>query len=92
MVAEGSFLGEGDDPGAVLPGGLQHPVGVVAVQVHAGGGRLGKDPQLGGEVVLKIGVLNGGDVVHADVQKHGGGKLQVLQPGHTSGPGWRPPW
>ena len=78
MVAEGSFWEKVMIRGQFFRAASSS--GVVAVQVHAGGGRLGKDPQLGGEVVLKIGVLNGGDVVHADVQKHGGGKLHVLHP------------
>ena len=53
---------------------------MVGVQVHAGGGRLRKDPQLGGEIVLKVGVLNGRDVVGADVQEDGGGELHVEHP------------
>ena len=76
----GVLLGEGDDPGAGLPGGLQDPVGVVGVQVDAGGGGLAEDPELGGEVVLKVRVLDGGDVVQADVQEDGGGELHVHHP------------
>ena len=76
----GVRLGEGDDAGAALPGRFQHPVGVVAVQVHAGGGGLGEDAELGGKVVLKVRVLDGRDMVHADVQEHSGGKLHVLHP------------
>lgn len=72
------LLGEGNHSRAALPGRLQHPVGVVAVQVHAGRGGLGKNPQLGGKIVLEIRVLNGRDVVHADVQEDCGGKLHVF--------------
>ncbi len=53
----------------------QHPAGVVTVQIDAAHVGLGKDVQLGGEVVLKVRVLNGGDVVVADVEKAGGGKV-----------------
>ncbi|CCY27433.1 unknown [Firmicutes bacterium CAG:114] len=74
------LLGEGNHSRAAPPGRLQHPVGVVAVQVHAGRGGLGKNPQLGGKIVLEIRVLNGRDVVHADVQEDRGGKLHVFHP------------
>ena len=68
------LLGEGDDLAAARLGGGQHPAGVFAVQIDAPHLRLGEDPQLGGEVVLKVGVLDGGDVVQADVQEAGGGE------------------
>ena len=69
------LLGEGDDGAAPLLSGLEHPLGVVAVQIHAGDAGLGEDLQLGGEIVLKVRVLDGGDVVGADVQKAGSGKV-----------------
>ena len=70
-------LGEGDDRPSAVPGGPQHPVGVVAVQVDAADPGLGEDLQLGGEVVLKVRVLDGGDVVLPDVEKAGGGKFRA---------------
>ena len=48
---------------------------MVAVQIDAVDGPLAEDPKLGGEVVLKVGVLDGGDVVVADVEKGGGGEI-----------------
>ena len=48
---------------------------MVAVQIHAGDAGLGENFQLGGEIVLKVRVLDGGDVVGADVQKAGSGKV-----------------
>ena len=67
--------GEGDHRPAAVPGGLEHPAGVVAVQIDAAQVRLGENPQLGGKIVLKVRVLNGRDVVVADVQKTGGSKV-----------------
>ena len=52
-------LGEGEQGPARRPGRLQHPSGVVTVQVDTVDGPLGKNFQLGGEVVLKVRVLNG---------------------------------
>ena len=69
------LLGKGDDGRSGGLGGLQYPLGVVAVQVHTADVGLGKDLQLGGKVVLKVGVLDGGTVVVADVEEAGGGKL-----------------
>ena len=75
----GVLFREGDEPGGA-GGGLQHPAGLVGVQVdHCQAGVL-EDAQLGGEVVLKIRVLDGGDVVVADVQEHGGGELHAHHP------------
>ena len=71
----GVLLGEGNDGRSGGLGGLHHPLGVVTVQVHAADVGLGKDLQLGGKVVLKVGVLDGGNVVVADVEKARGGKL-----------------
>ncbi len=68
-------LGEGDDGPARGPGRFQHPVGVVAVQVDAVHRPLPEDAQLGGEVVLEVRVLDGGDVILPDVQKAGGGEV-----------------
>ena len=69
------LLGEGVDRLAAGPGGLQHPVGVVAVQIDAADPGLGENAELGGEVVLKVRVLDGRNVVLADVQKAGGGEV-----------------
>ena len=66
-----------------LSGGLcrlQDPVGVVAVQVDAVHRPLLEDAQLGGEVVLEVRVLDGGDVVLADVQEAGGGEVGTQGP------------
>ena len=53
---------------------------MVAVQVHAVDRPLGKDLQLGGEVVLEVRVLDGGDVVVPDVEKAGGGEVGAQGP------------
>ena len=45
-----------------------------AVQVNAGQRRLGEELQFGVEIVLKVRVLNGGNVVVPNVEKGGGGK------------------
>lgn len=74
MSASGSFWEKVMTWRAARLGGGQHPAGVFAVQIDAPHLRLGEDPQLGGEVVLKVGVLDGGDVVQADVQEAGGGE------------------
>ena len=42
---------------------------MVCLQVDNGLARLAKNPQLGGKVILPGGVLQGGDVVAADVQE-----------------------
>ena len=73
-VGLGVPLGEGEHGLAGLPGGLQDPAGVVAVQIDAVYPRLGEDLQLGGKIVLKIRVLHWGDVVVADVEEAGGGE------------------
>ena len=76
-VRLGILLGEGDHR---LPGGLgggEHLGGVVAVQVDAVHLGLAENFQLGGEVVLEVRVLDGGDVVVADVEKTGGGKFRT---------------
>ena len=72
------LLGEGEDPGAVLPSGVEDPGHLVGVQVHHRQVGVGEDLQLGGEVVLKIRVLNGGDVVVADIEKDGGGEIHAV--------------
>ena len=69
------LLGEGNQTLSRLPGGGQHPFGVVAVQVDAVDRPLSEDAQLRGEIVLKVGVLDGGDVVIADVEEAGGGEV-----------------
>ena len=48
--------------------------GVFAVQIDAPHLRLGEDPQLGGEVVLKVGVARWGRCGPADVQKQAAAK------------------
>ena len=73
-VGLGVPLGEGEHGLARLPGGLQDPAGVVAVQIDAVHLGLGEELQLGGEIVLKIRVLHRGDMVIANVEEAGGGK------------------
>ena len=68
----GVVLGEGDEPPAGLPGGVEHVLHPLGVQVDHGQGGVAEDLQLGGEVVLKVGVLDGGDVIVADVEEDGG--------------------
>ena len=47
----------------------QDAVGVVGVEVDHGAAALLEDLQLGGEVILEVLVLDGADVVEADVQE-----------------------
>ena len=56
-------------------GGGQDAVSVVAVQIDAVNLSLGKNPQFCGKIVLKVGVLDGRDVVVADVEEGGGGEV-----------------
>ena len=69
-----SLSPEGIDGLAGVLCGLQDLGGVVAVQIDAADIGLREDFQLGGEVVLKVGMLDGGDMVGADVQEAGGGE------------------
>ena len=73
----GVLLREGDNGLSRGAGRRQHPVGVVTVQVDAVYRPLLEDAQLRGEVVLEVGVLDGGDVVLTDVQKTGCGEVSA---------------
>ena len=68
-------LGESKHRPASLLGGLQNPLGIVAVQVDTVYLGLGKDFQLGCEVVLEIRVLYRGYVVIADVEEAGDSEM-----------------
>ena len=90
-------LGEGVDRPARLQSGGKDAVRVAAVQVDTVDRPLPEDPQLGGEVVLKVGVLDRGNMVVADVEKACGGKVGaqgavVLQrlTGHLHGQVFQP--
>ena len=56
---------------------LEDGLDFVGVEVHHGNARLVEDAELALEVVLEVGVLDGGDVVSPNVQEAGNGKVQA---------------
>ena len=68
------MLGARDDPRAHLSS-LKHAVGMVDVKAHHGAMCLGEYLELACEVILEIGMLDGRDVVLADVDETSDGKV-----------------
>ena len=56
---------------------MENALEVGAAEVHHGGAALAEDLELACEVVLEGGVLNGGDVILADVEERGDVKFDV---------------